>query len=317
MKAFTFLLLAFSCCYAYIDRPPPTNPRPVIGVLSLPYRQTGQPDKDYIPFTYVRFVESGGARVVPLRVSMPDATLEQLFWSLNGVLFIGGDEPFFNDDGSYSRYAQVGCRFVELAKQAKTKGIYYPIWGTCLGHELIHICENNGSSSTLSDVKGEPPYIQRHDFHQEAYTSKMFGGFGAMYAMSILHNEKASWFNHHFAVEPKTYQASNSLSSSFVILATAKDREGTEYVSFAESKDYPIYTTQAHPERNTWEFSTSNEIPHSSGAVYSTNYLAHFFVDEARRNTNAFPSEDALKPWLIYNVCPNYLAGFSTEVYIF
>lgn len=318
MKAIRALLF-LPLCFASFDRPPPTNPRPVVGVLSLPYRQVGQPDKAYIPYTYVRWVESGGARVVPLKVDQPDSQLEDLFWQLNGILFIGGDEPFFNPDGSYSRYAEVGCKFVDLAKEAKDKGIYFPIWGTCLGHELIYICENKGlKNTTLSDVVGEPPYIQSHDFGQEAYNSRMFGSFGAMHAISILHNEKASWFNHHFAVEPSTYLHSHSLSSTFNVLSTALDRQGTRFISFSEGKDYPIYTTQAHLERNTWEFSTSNEIPHSTGAVYATNYLAHFFVDEARRNSNSFASEAALSPWLIYNICPTYYQnGFMTEVYVF
>jgi gamma-glutamyl hydrolase len=121
--------------------------------------------------------------VVPLKITQSDEELEDLFWKLNGLFFIGGAEPFFNPDGSLSRYAQVGCCFVELAKQAYDKGIYYPIWGTCLGHELIFMCVNNGLNSTLSDVHGEPPYDKNHNFTQAAYTSRMFGEFGSMHVM--------------------------------------------------------------------------------------------------------------------------------------
>jgi gamma-glutamyl hydrolase len=310
------LLVVIPYCFAELYRPPPNNLRPVVGVLSLP--QHSLQDKNYIPHTYVRFVESGGARVVPLKISQSDAQLEELFWKLNGILFIGGDEPFFNPDGSLSRYAQVGCRFVELAKQAYGRGIYYPIWGTCLGHELIFICENNGLNSTLSDVQGEPPYVQSHNFTQEVYTSRMFGEFGSIHAMNILKNEKATWLNHHFAVEPFTVRPNADLSSFFNVLATTRDHHGTEIISFAEAKNYPIYTTQAHPERNPVEFSTaSTEVPHSPGAVFMTSYLSQFFVDEARRNMNRFASEEELRPWLVYNLCPVYLDGMMTQVYSF
>lgn len=47
----------------------PTNNEPIIGVLSqeiFVYPKKIYPDKSYIAASYVKFIEGGGARVVPI-----------------------------------------------------------------------------------------------------------------------------------------------------------------------------------------------------------------------------------------------------------
>ena len=47
--------------------------------------------------------------------------------NLNGVLFCGGN---CDDDEQYFNF---GKAIFEKAKQMNDKGIYFPLWGTCLG----------------------------------------------------------------------------------------------------------------------------------------------------------------------------------------
>ena len=50
----------------------------------VPYGQT------YIPASYVKWLQSAGAQVVPVPYNADRATLQKLFNSLNGILFTGG-----------------------------------------------------------------------------------------------------------------------------------------------------------------------------------------------------------------------------------
>lgn len=68
-------------------------------------------------------------------------------------------------------------------------------------------------------------------------------------------------------------------------------------MSTIESKDpsSPIYATQWHPEKNTFEFGTtgSEDVPyittvHSAQSVRLANELAMFFVSEVRRSTHIY-----------------------------
>lgn len=48
------------------------NLRPIIGILSLPSEESAWNGKSYFAASYVKWIESGGARVVPLPYTQPD-----------------------------------------------------------------------------------------------------------------------------------------------------------------------------------------------------------------------------------------------------
>ena len=60
--------------------------RPVVGVLTLPnYFPQWADKRSYFPASYVKWLESGGTRVVPIPYTMNSSDVETLFESLNGV----------------------------------------------------------------------------------------------------------------------------------------------------------------------------------------------------------------------------------------
>lgn len=79
----------------------------------------------YIMSTFVTFMESAGARVIPLVRGEPEnVTLDKLS-KINGVLFPGGD-------GDYLEY---GKFIFDKVKEINDNGTYFPAWGTCMGYE--------------------------------------------------------------------------------------------------------------------------------------------------------------------------------------
>ena len=106
----------------------------------------------YIPASYVKFLEAGGARVAPILYDLPDEELTALLASLNGALFIGyvksacpaslfyasntcsGNAAFFEKDGeTLTTYAKTGRRVYETAVIRHSEDESWPLWGTCLG----------------------------------------------------------------------------------------------------------------------------------------------------------------------------------------
>ena len=50
----------------------------------------------------------------------------------------------------------------------------------------------------------------------------------------------------------------------WTILATNTDKDGLEFISALEAKDYPFYATQFHPEKIAYEWAPGKPtIPHS------------------------------------------------------
>jgi len=102
------------------------NDRPIIGVLDQDFVDGSK--RTFIAASYVKWVESGGARVAPLFYEKWSADeMVSMLKNVNGVLLPGGGVSM---TGKY--YAQLQVVF-NYAKQSNDNGVYFPIWGSCLG----------------------------------------------------------------------------------------------------------------------------------------------------------------------------------------
>ena len=83
-----------------------TNTAPVIGIVSQPLVDELKPDPrfegktSYIMQAYVHFMESAGARVVPIILEDDRAVVDDKLSKLNGILFPGGSGDYL-DLGHY------------------------------------------------------------------------------------------------------------------------------------------------------------------------------------------------------------------------
>ncbi|XP_060678651.1 gamma-glutamyl hydrolase-like isoform X3 [Hemiscyllium ocellatum] len=80
------------------------NQRPIIGVLAQESNNVIPFGKSYIPASYVKILESAGARVAPISTKLTEAEYTELLHSINGVLFPGGGSSVLN-----SRFAEISA----------------------------------------------------------------------------------------------------------------------------------------------------------------------------------------------------------------
>ena len=81
------------------------NNRPIIGILAqecLPYFPAEICNTSYIAASYVKYVESAGARVVPVLINQPEDYYRTIFTSTNGLLLPGGDVSL-TDSGKFAK----------------------------------------------------------------------------------------------------------------------------------------------------------------------------------------------------------------------
>ena len=105
------------------------NNRPIIAVLAQRYPDTS--NQSYIAASYVKYLESGGARVVPVPHHFNSSQIQQLFNHINGVLLPGGSAHIMRSD-FYDHAKQLW----DLSIAANDRGDYFPMWGTCLGFQV-------------------------------------------------------------------------------------------------------------------------------------------------------------------------------------
>ncbi|KAH9494845.1 hypothetical protein Btru_015807 [Bulinus truncatus] len=131
------------------------------GILTEP-TSTFQYGQEYIQTSYVHYLEMAGARVVPVRGKQPAEYYQKLFMNINGASPAADKTIFFSfsvffpgggADIDGGPYAQSGRYLYDLAIKANDKGDYFPIWGTCLGLELLTVltAEKNYLKNTDTD----------------------------------------------------------------------------------------------------------------------------------------------------------------------
>jgi len=143
------------------------NWKPVIGVLSQPL-PNGK--AAIIAASYVKFVESGGGRVVPVHFGASDEELEFYFQSINGVLFPGGNADLSPEKTFY----KAEKFFLTKAIEAFDSGDYFPVWGTCLGFESLLQMVSGNSSLIKSFPIQDRNTPHKLSFCQPAIQSRMF-----------------------------------------------------------------------------------------------------------------------------------------------
>ncbi|XP_035914391.1 gamma-glutamyl hydrolase A-like isoform X1 [Anopheles stephensi] len=280
------------------------NDQPVIGILSqeLSYSMTqnyGDEGYDsYIAASYVKFVEGAGARVVPIWINQPADYYENIMSNLNGVLLPGGATWFNQSNG----YADAGRHIYDIAVQYNENGDYFPVWGTCLGFELLTYLAANGAEhrAHCSSNSQALPLNFKNDFRN----SRMFAD-APNDVIDILSNEPVTANFHQFCVTEANLTA-YGLDQDWRVMSVDRDWNGMEFISTIEHKNYPFYGIQFHPEKNIYEWVQNKNISHTANAIRASQFFADFFIEESRKSEHQFASEAMLEKHVIYNYQPTF-----------
>lgn len=288
------------------------NNRPVIGILTqLVSDKVMKPfGRTYIPASYVKYIESGGSRVMPIRLTLTTAEYENIFKKINGLLFIGGAADLQTSD-----FAKVAKIFYNLALKANDRGEFFPIWGTCMGMQLLTVLvagENLLANTTAENI------AMPLNLTTEARSSRMFAGLSDELMKALSHEPLTGNF-HHYGLTVKTFQENEKLKTFFSVLSTNVAQNGAHFISTLEGRKYPFYGVQWHPEVNRFQWDRELNFPHSSHAAQLSARLAEFFVQEGRRSLHQFDNPEEEASSLIYNYTPVYAANFTgyEQIYFF
>ncbi|KAL2085289.1 hypothetical protein ACEWY4_018609 [Coilia grayii] len=269
------------------------NDRPIIGVLAQELKNPEPYGNSYIAASYVKTLESAGARVVPVMVNRPEEEYHQLFNSINGILLPGGAAHLMT-----SGYAKAANIFYKLALEANDKGDYFPVWGTCLGFEQLLVITSGENLLCRTNTSGVSLPLE---FTQDATESKLFKDFPPD-VMTSLATENITLNFHKWSISIENFTKSEELRTFYKILSTNTDGK-IEFISTMEAYNYPVYGTQWHPEKNAFEWS-QGYYPHTPSAIKMTFHMADFFVNEAKKNFHSFASKEEENKHLIYNHNP-------------
>ncbi|XP_049874002.1 gamma-glutamyl hydrolase A-like isoform X2 [Pectinophora gossypiella] len=317
MKAALLLTVVYllHCEGAVVVRSEPAevNDRPIIGVLSQEqsfYLHTKYPEENftsYIAASYVKDVEASGARVVPIMIGRDRSYYENIMSKINGVLFPGGATYFNQSNG----YADAGQHIYEIAMELNDAGDYFPIFGTCLGFELLIILAS-GRGEEENRIRCYSYDNLPLNFTNDFRRSKMFAGAPAD-VIEMLANENITVNAHQFCIVDENLKSHN-LIHDWQVTSYSHDAHGVEFIASIEHRRYPFFGVQFHPEKNSFEWKLSKNYPHSMNAVRANRYFMDFFVTKCRKSSHSFANAAEENQYLIYNYEP-FFTGVLGSAY--
>nr|CAB3460972.1 unnamed protein product [Digitaria exilis] len=289
-------------CAAQHD--PAVYDRPVIGVVTHPgdgtYEMRTHGSGSYIAASYVKFVESAGARVVPLVYDEPEERLLEKLSLVNGVLFTGGSQK----NGSYFETIK---RIFQYVLDRNDAGDPFTLHAECLGFELVSmIVSKDNNILEPFHALNQPSTLQFPNY--KILQGSVFERFSPDLIKKLSTNCLVMQ-NHRYGISPKRLQENDALSSFFKILTTSPDENGKVYVSTVQADRYPITCTQWHPEKAIFEWGEPM-TPHSEDAVQVSQHVASYFISQARKSLNR-PTGDKVRNNLIDNYSPKFRTSIS------
>ena len=283
--------------------------RPLVGILTQP--TSSDDPTPYIAASYVKFVEMGGARAVPVFHNGSSGDLAAQFSSINGLILPGGGSDVAK--GSSLRVAAE--TLLALAVEANVAGDVFPVHGTCLGFELLALM--------ITQDDGVLSKFDAEDFASEltpsggqwAAGSRLFSRAAASLLARAADVSQAplAMENHRAGLAPGAFAKYAALAVNWTLLTTSKDRAGASYVSSMEHKALPFSGTQWHPEKAAFEWTTEQHIPHSAEAIALTQAIANYLVDNARLSHHRPPSVAAERAMIFANYVPTFTAVYKEK----
>lgn len=148
------------------------------------------------------------------------------------------------------------------------------------------------------------------------YKNGKFFSQAPEFVLAYFEGENITYNYHHYCFDP---ELARLYLKNYFLTSTGRDKNGAEFLSSMEHKVYPFYAVQYHPEKNIFEF-LEYAVPHNIHSVEVSHYTAAFFVNEARKNNNSFPSKRAANEAVIYNYPAIYVGTddlFYEQIYGF
>ena len=328
--------LIIQLLFIFITSRTQANDAPIIGLVTMPCWIEPElcpwavdPETiQFFPASYVKWIESGGGRVIPIMSDAKHEEVRDLLGMINGIVFPGGAAFLFGPSKYWYQIHNILDYLREFHDDNPTQSI--PIWSTCMGFEAM-VCATAQAGYDAMGLNYSAVNIPLSiDWYPYVNDSQIFNGnLPNEYSQSVIDKiskENITMNSHGGAFDPDIFNTDPYLKGNFSVLGISYDRWDQPFVALIESKKelgLKWFGAQFHPEKPSYEFNsvTDTDIPHNLDSIYVNQYFVEFFIDECRESNNITMSADEYDKRVIYNYEPYYLDKNNTvdyeQVYMF
>jgi gamma-glutamyl hydrolase len=205
----------------------------MIGIISVPVNVNEEGSiHSYIYNTYIQWIYLSGGHAILIPYDIQKKELHALLKRISGVIWVGGSiqNKKKHSDQQYTTLVST-LRYVYDYAILENKYNYFPIWGTCLGMQML-----------LMFAKDEH-LLSKQSFHEDGQTSFIFTEKSRMKKwfpkalQQEMSNHPCVQHHHRYGYEVQHIEG--------VRIVSIQDN----YINAIEFERYPFYGVQSHPER--------------------------------------------------------------------
>lgn len=229
----------------------------VIGILTkAPKEKRDSSKTTFINVSYCQWLESFGAKVIPIPYDMPLPLIEEILPQINGLLIQGSrcriKWPYKEEeiqkvlqDHNHLPIEVVLEHIMKILLNSKTSKT--PIYLVCWGMELLPlILTGKVREDILKKSTGcRRVYLPCHKIVKDSQLFRYF----TEEELEIMEKEKVTYHNHANNITPDFFEENEILKRDCIVTSRGFDGSGTEFVSTFESREFPLVAVQHHPEK--------------------------------------------------------------------
>lgn len=219
----------------------------------------------YLYLAYIRWIEMANEIAIIIPYDIREDKLMEILQRVNGVVWVGGAVENKKTHTTQQYNDLVNTLFItyQYAISENNKGNYYPIWGTCLGMDMLIMFVKEKHENIIDSMK---PYSKKGDYSC-TFTSSP--------------SRLKSWFSSQMQQEMKKQPCvyhihdygNDSVPKDKVRIVSMHDK----FINAIEFIHYPFYGVQFHPEQ-----------PHNDFAITVSEQFSLFFKEECKKNKNVW-----------------------------
>jgi gamma-glutamyl hydrolase len=233
----------------------------MIGIISCPPSIEQSCKNSYVYTSYIDWVHMSGEQCIIIPYTLSESDLLIVLNRIQGVIFTGGaiENKNIHSTKQYNKLINTLFFTYQHAIRENNKGNYYPIWGTCLGHEILLMFATHADTIQESITLHDKHEVLPLQFEQESNLSKWF----TPSMRAKMKKTPCVTHSHHYGVNINPIFNVRIVSTS------------NNFINSIEFTKYPFYGVQFHPERPATQFAVSVSLQFSL-----------FFKHECEKNKN-------------------------------
>jgi gamma-glutamyl hydrolase len=209
----------------------------MIGIITAPnFKQDIHCGKSYMYDVYIKWIEMSGENAILIPYTIEKNKLIQLLNRVNGVVWVGGyiEDRTIHTTAQYNKLIDTLFYTYQHVINENNKGNYYPLWGICLGFEILVMFVKKQEQLEKSVISNSKQGVYPCLFTKEK--SRLKDWFSP-YMISQMKHYNCVYHSHNNGVDTVP------LEQVRIVCKTKSYIEAIEFI------DYPIYGTLFHLEQ--------------------------------------------------------------------